>query len=265
MTELYIRPISDLHLECDGGKYVLPKLDTDARTVLVIAGDGHVEDKLVPWLARECSHFLAIVYVLGNHEHYNHSLDMTAKKIERTAKEHLCLNDKLFVLDRSIAVIEGVEFIGTTLWTDLNNGDPLTQFTVQRRINDFSYILVQNFQRRFHPADWRGINYADTTWLTRVVKQKPDVARVIVTHYLPSFKSVNPRYKIPQEYHLNGGFASNLDDLIANSKATYWIHGHTHDSCEYKHGDTTVICNPRGYFPDQINAKYDDTKVYRVA
>jgi predicted phosphodiesterase len=265
MTEkLYIRPISDLHLECDGGKYSLTPLEHDEDTVLIIAGDGHIEDRLVEWIAKNCNDFLAIVYVLGNHEHYNYSVDQTAKRIEKTMLEYSQLIDRLFILDRAKIVIRGVEFIGTTLWTDLNCGDPLTQFTVQRKINDFSYIRVQNFQRRFHPADWRGINYADTTWMSRVFNNSPEVARVVVTHHLPSFKSVNPRYQIPQEYHANGGFASNFDELISKSKAKFWIHGHTHDSCNYMVGDTNVICNPRGYYPDQLNAKYNDTLIYEV-
>ncbi len=30
-------------------------------------------------------------------------------------------------------------------------------------------------------------------------------------------------------------------------KAVLWIHGHTHDSFDYVHNGTRVVCNPRGY------------------
>jgi len=29
----------------------------------------------------------------------------------------------------------------------------------------------------------------------------------------------------------------------------FWIHGHVHESHEYRIGQTTVSCNPRGYVP----------------
>jgi hypothetical protein len=26
-----------------------------------------------------------------------------------------------------------------------------------------------------------------------------------------------------------------------------WVHGHTHECCDYLHGPVRVLCNPRGY------------------
>jgi hypothetical protein len=36
-----------------------------------------------------------------------------------------------------------------------------------------------------------------------------------------------------------------------------WIHGHTHDSCDYVEEGTRVVCNPRGYGPFELNAAFD--------
>jgi hypothetical protein len=32
-----------------------------------------------------------------------------------------------------------------------------------------------------------------------------------------------------------------------------WIHGHTHDSFDYRLNGTRVLCNPRGYARDGVN------------
>ena len=32
-----------------------------------------------------------------------------------------------------------------------------------------------------------------------------------------------------------------------------WIHGHTHDSFDYRLNGTRVVCNPRGYAKDGAN------------
>jgi hypothetical protein len=51
------------------------------------------------------------VYVPGNHEFYGHDIDLTAE-LEAAAPENITvLSDDLLVLD-------GVRFLGSTLWTD---------------------------------------------------------------------------------------------------------------------------------------------------
>lgn len=65
---------------------------------------------------------------------------------------------------------------------------------------------------------------------------------VVVTHHLPSMRSVAERYR---HELLSACFASNLDHLLGYS--ALWVHGHTHDSFDYAAHGTRVICNPRGY------------------
>jgi hypothetical protein len=59
---------------------------------------------------------------------------------------------------------------------------------------------------------------------------------------------------------LNLAFASNLDFLI-HPPVSLWIHGHQHDSADYTLGDTRVVCNPRGYYPHQLNQMFEPNKV----
>lgn len=67
---------------------------------------------------------------------------------------------------------------------------------------------------------------------------------IVITHHLPSHRSVHPKWKGSL---LNNFFVCNLENLILRKKPAYWIHGHTHEEFFYKIGNTTVICNPLGY------------------
>jgi len=68
-------------------------------------------------------------------------------------------------------------------------------------------------------------------------------------------------------------FAGSPVNLCFVSDAEYllegvdlWIHGHTHDSFDYRLGGTRVVCNPRGYVRDgvQENARFDPGLVLAV-
>src|SRR5690606_37391535 len=86
-----------------------------------------------------------------------------------------------------------------------------------------------------------------------------DIPTVVVTHHLPSAQSVNPKFTGDL---LNAAYASDLDQVIEDGRPALWVHGHTHDSCDYQFGDTRVVCNPRGY--DDENAVFDRKLVVEI-
>jgi hypothetical protein len=45
--------------------------------------------------------------------------------------------------------------------------------------------------------------------------------------------------------------------ILDNPQIKYFSHGHTHSSFRYKIGECRVVCNPRGYFPMEINPNFD--------
>ena len=57
-----------------------------------------------------------------------------------------------------------------------------------------------------------------------------------------------------------------MTNLIMDNdkKIKYWIHGHTHDACDYMIGDTRVLCNPRGYIGHERDASFFKLKYYEV-
>jgi len=52
---------------------------------------------------------------------------------------------------------------------------------------------------------------------------------------------------------------SDLDNFILeNSQIKYWSHGHTHVNLDYMVGDCRVVCNPRGYYPSEVNSEFNE-------
>ncbi len=83
---------------------------------------------------------------------------------------------------------------------------------------------------------------------------------VVVTHCAPSARSINPRYAGEP---LNVAFASHLDDLVAESGAALWVHGHSHCAADYVINHTRVVANPRGY-PDETDTGFNPMLVVEV-
>jgi Icc-related predicted phosphoesterase len=84
---------------------------------------------------------------------------------------------------------------------------------------------------------------------------------VVITHYLPSQKSVSPRFKGSQT---NAFFVSEMDELIDEKKPALWVHGHTHDSADYQLSNTRIVCNPFGY-PRVLNSDYVEKLLIPIA
>jgi hypothetical protein len=60
---------------------------------------------------------------------------------------------------------------------------------------------------------------------------------------------------------------SDAERLVDGERARLWIHGHTHDSFDYRLNGTRVVCNPRGYAKDGVNenASFDPGFVVQVS
>ena len=68
-----------------------------------------------------------------------------------------------------------------------------------------------------------------------------DGRTVVVTHHGVAPLSIHPRYG---DERVNAAFASDLRHML--DLADLWIHGHVHDSFDYRVGDARIIANPRG-------------------
>lgn len=192
-----------------------------------------------------------VVYVLGNHEFYGSSIEAATGELER-----LCAGTQVHVLDNDEVVIDGVRFLGTTLWTDFllfgAGGERAEAITLaQTRMRDFSRIrLDDGTGALFTPADAAALFERNAEWLDRSLDTPHAGPTVVITHHAPSRQSIHPRFAGSP---LNACFVSDAERLVGADRVQCWIHGHTHDSFDYVLKGTRVICNPRGYAKSGVN------------
>ena len=235
--------LSDLHLSC--GALQIPRTDAD---VVILAGDIAKPLDAVRWAS---GFDKPVLYVPGNHEFYGSSLAATVSQLKA-----LCAGTRIQILDADEVIIEGVRFLGTTLWTDFllqGEGEPqtLAMQQAQNLIRDFHRIHHDGDpQRLFTPGDCAALCQAQANWLESRLDQAHDGPSVVITHHAPSPQSIHPRFAGSP---LNAGFVSDLERLAGSHRARLWIHGHTHDSFDYQVKGTRVVCNPRGYSKDGVN------------
>lgn len=259
MTNLLV--MSDLHIEFGG--LAVPKTDAD---IVVLAGDIHVGAESARWSGRLSKRLgIPAVLIAGNHEHYNTFGRPGAtfgNTIAALRAEAARAAGQVVFLECETAVIAGVRFLGATLWTDfaLYGDAELAATHAYACMTDFN-VIANRAGDRFTPADACDEFAAARKFLEEELAKPFEGATVVVTHHLPSLRSVAPRFK---DDMLNAAYASNLDDLVERSGAALWIHGHTHDSCDYTLGATRVLCNPRGYFGFELNSRFNPRLVVEV-
>ncbi|HEY4374744.1 MAG TPA: metallophosphoesterase [Burkholderiales bacterium] len=241
--------LSDLHVEF--APFAPPASDAD---VVILAGDIHVDVAGLQW-ARKTFPNQALIYVTGNHEFYRGEWDGTMQAM-RDCAAALSIH---FLEDQEL-LLDGVRFLGTTLWTDFDYFGPARRREAMRAcveyLTDFRLIAAPPFvedsdisrpipkraEGLLTPAHVRARHLASRAWLEARLAAPHGGPTVVVTHHLPGAGSVSARYRDDLG---NAGFASHLDHLMG--PAALWIHGHTHDSFDYRLGGTRVVCNPRGY------------------
>jgi predicted phosphodiesterase len=243
--------LSDLHYEIYARDLFtsVPLADAD---VLLIAGDYHRTQHVVRH-ARKLFPDIPLVLVAGNHEHYKTGRPVSANiatlqdDARRDREEHG--RQTYFLEGESVEIGIGgslVRVIGATLWTDFRLfGSPAKSMRIaQDGMNDFVYInsdAKPGFELR--PLETAAWHHQSRRFIQNELSKPFAGATVVVTHHLPSIRSVAQKYLTNP---LTPAFASDCDDLL-NLGANLWIHGHTHESCDYMAGNTRVVCNPRGY------------------
>lgn len=244
-----IQLASDLHLEFlqrnwPGERLIAPTTGAD---VLVLAGDianGADGFKLfADWPT-------PIICVAGNHEFYGHAMEPMRAKM----RDGAALNGIHFLENESV-VIDGVRFLGSTLWTDYRLRSNRTQSQLmeiaQRQLND--HRLIRTGRHIFTPQDALEQHEIARAWLKSELAKPFAGKTVVITHHGPHPLSVHPRYVGDQ---LSAAFVSDLSDLMPG--VDLWLHGHVHDGFDYQVGRCRVVANPAGYVLNRGYAQRDD-------
>jgi predicted phosphodiesterase len=239
---------SDLHLERDPRFQLQP-----AAPTLVLAGDvgsyqaGSRLSEPDWGLGRFAQGWDKVLYVPGNHEYDGQPWPETRDRL-RESTERL----GLIWLDREVRVLDGVRFIGCTLWADFDLlVDPNSSMAQQLKARDKAFRAANFYLRRYSALEagapmlaerLRELALADQAWLREALAQPFDGKTVVVTHFAPSSRSADPRYGLAPG---TAGFCNALDDLLP--LADLWLHGHLHCAQDYRVGRCRVVANPLGY------------------
>jgi Icc-related predicted phosphoesterase len=266
-----IHLLSDLHSDIDGNDLKsLPRVDAD---VTIVAGDamapGHLAIRRVRELLPEAEN---LIYVPGNHDYYSFfdkkrpelGLKTTWEAQRFELMPRAAEDNGLVLLDDKSVEIDGVTFIGATLWSDMrcrpfymSHADAVRD---AMRMNDYR-VIKRNPGRgkdRLKPATTIDLHKASVDYISACLQSSAQSDTVVVTHHAPSPRSLrNWQPERPQAFgELDWCYASDLEFLMQDNTApALWLHGHIHANRDYQVGGTRVVCNPRGY-PGE-NADFD--------
>ncbi|WP_333876377.1 metallophosphoesterase [Methylobacter sp.] len=269
--------ISDIHSE-NPEAVVDPYMDYDClkfsypedADVVVLAGDiGEGLNGLI-W-ARNRFVDKEIIYVCGNHEYYESDLSVIDDM--RVIATELGIH----LLDNDSVIMNGVRFLGTTLWTNFDNYSSEVIAEAERTMRDYHYIKCPAWWRNEHNKE-KALRLMDSEnafgfdpecfsptvayvlhrealdWLSQQLNKPYQGKTVVVTHHAPSLRSI---------INIDYAYASDLEKFIANraDQIDLWCHGHIHQPVDYEVAGVRVVSNPRGYPTLPISKTFDAGKI----
>lgn len=248
--------VSDLHLEFGEPFDVEPPLDAD---VMVCAGDVLIKGVIpsMAWLTKRLALKIPVIFVAGNHEFYGASVQESLRDAKMAGYPNL------HFLENDVVEIDGVLFIGGTLWSDfrLFGRDPQVAMSyAQSGMNDFKKIkLSKNPYFKFRPMHAYRRHVETREFIANELRKRSGQRTVVITHHAPSPRSIATEFRHDP---LSACYASDLEDLIRDSAPTLWVHGHVHHRNDYAVADTRIVSNPRGY-PGE-NTGFEPTFVVEI-
>lgn len=245
---MLIQYISDVHLE---HMKVLPSELKDVPVVgEVLALCGDIGSPTLPivreWIGELASKFMHVLWVPGNHEYYNAPMDVTDDAFRDLMQDHSnlhVLNDDRFDLD-------GITFLGTTLWSDIDT-------SISKYINDYRYIeRVKGVKLSPHNTlayHRNAVKFIDDQ-LTMALHDDRSV--VVLSHHGPH-PDMNGKYKGEA---LNSAFCSNLQELFRHP-LKLWVCGHTHQNMTMHVNGIPCTANCLGYPGEGTNGVLDAVQI----
>ncbi len=256
-----IQLLSDLHLESNPHFQATP---TPGADLLVLAGDIGSYQPGSQLTALEIPDFglarfsplpasqggagwpTPVLFIPGNHEYDGLDFDATHVRLRQT-----CERLGIVWLEQESLVLQGVRFIGSTLWSDFDALLDLAPTGGRMAAREKAFRAANFYLSKNHAfrdgvpllaVDVREQGLKSQAWLRQALAQPFDGPTVVVTHFAPSLLSADPRYGLTAG---TAGFCNALDELLP--LADVWLHGHLHCPLDYVKNGCRVVANPLGY------------------
>ena len=275
-----IQLLSDLHLESNPHFKPVPLLGAD---LLVLAGDigsyqsgsllgslgiadfGLARFSPLPTEQGGAGWPTPVLFLPGNHEYDGLDFDEAQARMRAA-----CARLGLIWMERESVVLQGIRFVGCTLWSDFDAlttaqaqaGADIT-LTEQLKMREKAFRAANFYLKKNHSLrngqpilaeEVRAEGLKSQAWLRQALEKPFDGPTVVVTHFAPSLLSADPRYGIAPG---TAGFCNALDDLLP--LATLWLHGHLHCPNDYVRHGCRVVANPLGYARKGEQAAFNES------
>jgi predicted phosphodiesterase len=266
--QLRLQIASDLHLEFLQRKFHsshrIKTLSSKDADLLILAGDIHSGRAVIQQFANWP---IPVLWVAGNHEFYGGGIEELHDIMRKQ-----CRGTSITPMLQSEVVMDGVRFLGCTMWTDYEIGNKgghspantqLAKIACGQMLADHKLIRgIADPQFAFTVQDALMLHKADRVWLAAQLAIPFNGKTVVITHHGPHIKSIDAKYK---GNSLNAGFVSDLSALMPN--VDVWIHGHVHDNFDYhvatsKTHNCRVVVNPGSYPKNLHGAILEDQIIW---
>lgn len=263
--------LSDLHIDSYTRRGLpagnIPKTEAD---LIILAGDMSNSSQGIHWAIKQADKLATpIIYIAGNHEYFDENIESFDDELLRLSE-----NTGVTFLQKNHIDINGIRFLGCTMWTGYDYQSPYTNMgayadlfadaiglpnleeSVPLHVAQMMHIATYCMRDydgiyagscMLTPEDVYRIHHDHKNWLQSALleAEQQNMATVAITHHGVSPLSVSEKY---QGHSNNPLFINDFTEWMYQSwSPKLWIHGHVHDAFDYQLGNTRVVVNPRAY------------------
>lgn len=225
--------LSDLHLEY---KSIVPKIKP-VGTYLALLGDigNPYHCNYRDFLTQVSYKFEKVFVIPGNHEYWNHdNMDATINQIVKITSRF----PNLYLLNNDSYQLDDITILGTTLWSEIG----LSNQSQYNKRGDHANILYRD--QKITVKDINKIHNKAVAWLEQEIPKSKKT--IVLTHHLPSYQLIIPKYRGVRYEMIHDRFASHLDYLIQPSIVA-WLSGHSHCRVDMKINGVFCSINAIGH------------------
>lgn len=264
--------LSDLHLDHSNFK-----IDVQGADIIVLAGDIAGRNQLLEELFYyQIPKDIPTIFVPGNHEYEHHNFWEKNEQMKNICNDY----GVHFLLNKTV-IINGIRFIGSTLFSNLSGyyqryfPDSQRAKTPSDSLKEWAQLSISDFKLIKHNASLGGENkwtvddmiaqfQESYHFLKNELEQSFNGKTFVVTHFAPLFDF--SKMDVPgKDMEKNSYWANHIPELV--EMADFWVCGHSHTPKTVQQGKCTAICNPRGYsqmFNQPQMSTFDPHKLVEV-
>lgn len=212
--------LSDLHLEY---KTKVPRIQVRGNYLALLGDIGNpYHSNYRDLLYQVSDKFEKVFMISGNHEYWNNdSMDATDNQIIDVTSRFT----NVYFLNNTSYQLDSFTLLGTTLWSKINRSNR----DQNNRCGDHANIRYRDIN--ITVDDINSLHDKAVRWLKSEISKCEKA--IVLSHHLPSYQLIVPKYQKPRYWRVKDRFASHLDYLI-KPPVMAWLCGHSHCKVEMK-------------------------------